>query len=206
MKRQRDVSRVDPSLCALDAGSDDEYEYEEYEDDDDVASHPPTPPPPPKRRKASQNPAPFHDSFKAAHKQLAVSKPAGGDTTTRDMLARLSAHASQHTVSLASQETNKGLRRPSVSSKATSSRSSSSSSKRASSKSSSSSSSNRKASSAVAPSRRTSQAKGKRKAVQVPSVDTVDEEEENIYIGSIVLLPYGVQQVRNLSVLIKYSV
>ncbi|KAH6871375.1 hypothetical protein BKA70DRAFT_1451212 [Coprinopsis sp. MPI-PUGE-AT-0042] len=121
MKRQRSASPSAPSLVELD---DDEYE--------DVVSNPPTPPRQPKRRKAALNPPPFQESFKAAQAKASASKPTGGDKTTREMLARLTAQVNQHCVSSASQETNKGLRKPStrVASSSKSNKSSSSSSSR----------------------------------------------------------------------------
>ncbi|KAH6899440.1 hypothetical protein BKA70DRAFT_1230742 [Coprinopsis sp. MPI-PUGE-AT-0042] len=153
-KRQRSPS--DSSVLPLSDGSgDDGYE--------DVSSHPSTPPRAPKRRKAAQKPLPFQDSLKAAQ---SASKPAGGDQTTRDMLARLAAQTSQKTVSLASQETNKGLQKPStrmaLSSKAKSSKSKS------------------------IPSSSSSSQRGNKRGA------TLDKEEPPIYIGSITLLPLGV--------------
>ncbi|KAH6891897.1 hypothetical protein BKA70DRAFT_1440850 [Coprinopsis sp. MPI-PUGE-AT-0042] len=162
MKRQRSASPSDPSLVELD---DDEYE--------DVVSNPPTPPRQPKRRKAALNPPPFQESFKAAQAKASASKPTGGDKTTREMLARLTAQVNQHCVSSASQETNKGLRKPS-----TRVASSSKSNKSSRSSKSSSSSSSRRTS-------QPSQPRGQHKAA-------TEDNKETIFVRSLALLPLGV--------------
>lgn len=80
--------------------------------DSDAPSSPPRKPPPSKVRKTSLS---FADSLKKASSHWLAKR--GGSTSTRSMISQLASQVEENMVTLASQETNKGLRKISSSMK-----------------------------------------------------------------------------------------
>lgn len=146
--------------------------------------------PPPEQKRHKKQPAPFHQALKAA-KGKALAKPtaSGGDTETQRMLASLRQKTNAETVSLASQETSKGLRRSSAAAAA-----------RSSSKAPSGSGSGASSSKAALSKRSVSTSLG-------PSSSKAStDSKEVILIGSVLLLPCGVELVRPIHLVFQFCV